>query len=224
MRYEKKLWVFVMWSLCSAGALTAAAQSPGATGNAPTQKTAVLIDRIAAVVNDDVITVHELNTRIRMVEQQLEKQGTSLPAPEELKKQILERMIIEMLQIQFARETGVRVDDAQLDKTLHRISEENKFSSLTEFRAQLEKEGINYKKFREEIRNEIISVRLREREVDSKLVISEGEVDNYLSTQAMQSGKDEEYQLAHILVRVPEQADAAKIRPVSSVQNRRYPS
>ena len=196
--------MLMLWLM---GALTAHAaeeQSP--------QKPAVLIDRVAAVVNDDVITVNELNTRLGVVEQQLKKQGTLLPAAEVLKKQVLERMITDMLQSQLAKETGIRVDDSQLDKTLLRIAQENKLPTLAEFRAQLEQDGIEYKKFREEIRNEIISARLREREVDSKLVISDSEIDNYLATQAKQSGKNEEYQLAHILILIPDQAGADKIQ------------
>lgn len=172
----------------------------------------ILIDQIVAVVNNDAITRYELEDRIGIVERQLNKQGTALPAIDMLKKQLLERMITEMLQVQFAKETGIRIDDIQLDKTLQRIAKENKFSSLAEFRAQLEKENVDFKKFREEIRGEIIYARLREREVDSKLVVSEGEVDNYLNNQAKQLGKGEEFHLAHILILVPEQASADKIQ------------
>jgi peptidyl-prolyl cis-trans isomerase SurA len=172
----------------------------------------ILIDQIVAVVNNDAITRYELEDRLGIVERQLKKQGTTLPDTEMLKKQILERMITEMLQIQLAKETGIRIDDTQLDKTMQRIAQENKFPSLTEFRAQLAKEGVDFKKFREEVRGEIIYARLREREVDSKLVISEGEIDNYLNTLAKQSGKNEEFHLAHILILLPEQASADKIQ------------
>lgn len=196
--------MLMLWLLGVLTAHAAEIQSP--------QKPAALIDRVAAVVNDDVITVNELNTRLGVVEQQLKKQGTLLPAAEVLKKQVLERMITEMLLSQLAKETGVRIDDSQLDKTLLRIAQENKLPTLAEFRARLEQDGIEYKKFREEIRGEIISARLREREVDSKLVISDSEIDNYLATQAKQSGKNEEYQLAHILILIPDQAGADKIQ------------
>jgi len=176
------------------------------------QKQIAPIDRIVAVVNDDVITRHELDEHLETVTKQLQKQGTALPAPDAMEKQILERMIIDTLQSQFAKETGVHVDDTQLDKALQNIAQENKFASLAEFRERLAKDGVEFKKFREEIRNEIISTRLREREVDSKLVISDGEIDNYLATQAKLPGKGEEYQLTHILVLVPEQASAEKIQ------------
>ena len=170
------------------------------------------IDSIVAVVNDDVVTQHELATKLTAIVSQLKKQGTQLPEAATLEKQVLERMITDLLQQQFAKETGLRIDDVQLDKALLRIAQQNKFSSVADFRVRLEKEGVDFKKFREDIRGEILTVRLREREVDSKLMISENEIDNYLSNQAKQVGKGEEVQLAHIFVVVPEQASADKIQ------------
>ncbi len=177
----------------------------------PQQQVAV-IDSVVAVVNDDVITRMELDDRLRMVVHQLQKQGTPLPAPEVLERQILERMITDMLQAQFAKENGVRVDDTQLDLAITRIAQQNNFPSLAEFRAKLEADGVNFKKFREEIRSEIISTRLREREVESKLVISDTEVDSYLANKKNMGGAEEEFHLAHILVVIPEQASAEKIQ------------
>ena len=176
------------------------------------QKQSTPIDRIEVVVNDDVITHQELEDRTASVTKMLQRQKTMLPDGNILERQVLERMISEMLQEQFAKETGLRVDDAMLDKTILRIAQQNKFDSVGAFRAKVEEDGTNFKEFREEIRNEMISTRLREREVDSKLVISENEVDNYLSNQARQEGKGEELQLAHIMVIVPEQASADKIQ------------
>lgn len=170
------------------------------------------IDSVAAVVNDDVITRYELEEHVREVVRQLQKQDTPLPAAEVLEKQILERMITDKLQQQYAAENGVRVDDTQLDLAITRIAQQNNFPSAVEFRAKLEAEGVDYKKFREEIRGEIVSTRLREREVESKLIISEGEVDNYLANKARIGSVGEEFHLAHILVVVPEQASAEKIQ------------
>ena len=177
----------------------------------PQQQVAV-IDSVVAVVNDDVITRLELDDRLRMVVRQLQKQGTPLPAPEVLERQILERMISDMLQAQFAKESGVRVDDTQLDLAITRIAQQNNFPSLAEFRIKLEADGVDFKKFREEIRSEIISTRLREREVESKLVISDTEVDSYLANKKNMGGAEDEFHLAHILVVVPEQASAEKIQ------------
>ncbi|PIU17283.1 MAG: molecular chaperone SurA, partial [Gallionellales bacterium CG08_land_8_20_14_0_20_59_87] len=119
------------------------------------------IDAVRVVVNDDVITRLELAQRMQTVVQQLQKQGTQLPERGILEKQVLERMIMEKLQLQFAKENGVRVDDAQMESALQRIAQQNKFDSLAAFRSKLEKDGIDFARFREEIRGEILSVRLR---------------------------------------------------------------
>lgn len=184
--------------LCAACALPAQAATP--------------IDAVRVVVNDDVITRLELAQRMQTVEQQLHKQGTPLPQRDILEPQVLERMIIEKLQQQFARENGVRVDDAQLESALLRIAQQNNFALLADFRARLEKEGIDFARFREEIRSEMLMVRLREREVDSKLFISDSDIEAYLDTQAKQGYRGEQLQLAHILIVVPEQATASSLR------------
>ena len=185
------------------------AQAPAAIDP---QKQVAAVDWVVAVVNDDVITRNELDDRLRVVVRQLQKQGTSLPAPKVLEKQILERMITDMLQAQHAKENGIRVDDTQLDLAITRIAQQNGSPSLAEFRARLETDGVDFKKFREEIRSEIISTRLREREVESKLIIGDGEVDNYLANKKKMGGAEEELHLAHILVVIPEQASAEKIQ------------
>lgn len=160
-------------------------------------------DRIIAVVNNEVVTLHELRSRVMTVERQLRQQGTQLPPRDVLERHILERIIVDRVQLQFARETGLRIDDAQLDQTLARIAEGSRMG-MAQFRASIERDGISWMKFREDIRDEIVISRLREREVDSKIVVSEGEIDNFLeSSGAMGS---EEFNLAHILLRVPEQA------------------
>ncbi len=176
------------------------------------QKQVATIDAVVAVVNNDVITRLELDERVRSVIGQLTKQGTPLPEKGVLEKQILERMISDMLQAQYAKESGVRVDDTQLDAAITRIAQKNNFPTMAAFQSKLESEGVNVKKFREEIRSEIVSTKLREREVESKLVISDTEVDNYLANKSRMGLENEEYHLAHILVVVPEQASADKIQ------------
>lgn len=193
-------------------AATTAQAAKSAQPSRDPQQQAGDIDSVVAVVNDDVITRYELDDRIRDVVRQLQRQNTPLPPMDVLQKQILERMITDMLQRQYAKETGVRVDDSQLDQAITRIAQQNKFPSLAAFRAKLEADGVNYKKFREEIRSEIISTRLRKREVESKIMISDKEVDDYLANKARLGSKGEEFHLAHILVVVPEQASAEKIQ------------
>ncbi|MDP1897249.1 MAG: peptidylprolyl isomerase, partial [Sulfurimicrobium sp.] len=169
------------------------------------------LDRIVAVVNSDVITQLELDERLRMVTQQLQKQGTPLPPREILEKQLLERVIMDRVQLQFAQETGVKVDDVQLERTLQRIAQENQLS-LEQFRAALEKDGIDFKKFREDIRKEVTMARLREREVDNRITVSDGEVENYLNSRSEAQGGGNEFNLAHVLIRVPEQASPEQLQ------------
>ena len=191
----------------------AAAQGSSAQSSKPSSEPAsqpVPADRIVAVVNDEVITHHELRSRLDSALGQLQRQGTALPPREVLEKQMLERLVIDKVQLQFAREVGLRVDDAQLDQALQRIAANNKLT-LAQFRVALEKDGIAFASFREEIRAEMTIARLREREVDGRIFISEGEIDNYLAGEAGQAG-GEEFEMAHILLRAPESASPEQIQ------------
>jgi peptidyl-prolyl cis-trans isomerase SurA len=169
------------------------------------------LDRIVAVVNNDVITQRELTDRMGVIAVQLKKQGTPLPPQEILAKQVLERMIVEKVQLQYAKDTGIRVDDNQVDATIQRIAQQNGVD-VAGFRQTLEKEGINFAKFREELRNEIIIARLREREVDNKITVADSEVENLLAARAALSGGGDEYNVAHILIAVPENASPEQIQ------------
>jgi len=172
---------------------------------------AIEVDRIVAVVNDEAITQVELDRRVAVLEVQLKKQGVTLPPKDVFQKQVLERLINDRAQLQLARETGLRVDDVQLDRTLRRIAEENKLT-LQELRTAVERDGVSFNQFREDIRNEIILTRLRERDVDNKVVVSDAEIDQYLSGQQAQGATATEYDVSHILVRVPEQASPEQIQ------------
>ncbi|MBR7799688.1 peptidylprolyl isomerase [Undibacterium fentianense] len=179
-----------------------------ATGNKAVPKKvakAQTINGIAVVVNDEVITNLEVAERINNIERSLKAQGTPLPARADLEKQIIERMIIDRLQIQLAKEQGMRVDDLMLDRALQRMAEQNK-TSLQEMRNQIEREGTSFGAFREEIRDDIMTQRIREREVDSKLQVSELEVDNFIAAQEAAPNKNQEINLGHIMVRIPENA------------------
>lgn len=200
-------------------AVLLAASPAFATNQIDPQKQVATIDSVVAVVNEDVISRNELNEKMLAVIAQLTKQGIPLPERDVLEKQVLERMIGDMLQAQYAKETGVRIDDAQLDLAMTRIAQQNNFPTLDAFLARLGEQGVDIKKFREEIRGELLTTRLRQREVESKLVISDNEVDNYLSNRAKMGLENEEYHLAHILVVVPEQASAEKIAAASDHAN-----
>lgn len=164
----------------------------------------VEVDRIVAVVNSEVITRSDLRMRVAQVTRQLSRQGTPLPAAEVLEKQVLERQIMERLQLQLAAETSLRIDDVTLDRAVGRIADSNRLS-MTEFRKALERDGISWERFREEVRNEMLLTRIREREVDGRIVVSDAEVSNFLAQPDNAMGQ-EEYNLSHILFRAPEGA------------------
>ena len=176
----------------------------------------VEVDRIVAVVNDEAITAFELRARLAKIESQLRAQNVQLPPRDVLERQLLERMIVDRVQLQFAKETGLRISDIELDAAIRRIAEGNRLS-LQEFRTALEKDGIPWAKFREEIREEIVLSRLRDREVESRTVVSDGEIDNYLANQE-QGGNvgNIEVQTAHIVVRVPEQASPDQLMRIGA--------
>ncbi|HEX2649723.1 MAG TPA: peptidylprolyl isomerase [Burkholderiales bacterium] len=170
----------------------------------------LLVDRIVAVVGKDVVTLSELGERREFAERALRRQGTPLPERALLERQILERLILDKAQLQLARENGIRVEEIQLDRALERIAESNN-TTLAGFRAQLDKEGIPFDKFRDEVRQQIQLQRLREREVDDRIEVSDGEIDLYLEETKAATGARTEYNLAHILVRLPDQASPEKI-------------
>ena len=195
-------------SCCCVG--LAAAQAPRRQAADP-----LPADRIVAVVNDEVITLHELRARLDLAVKQLKKQGTPVPARDVLEQQMLERLVMDKVQLQQAKETGVKVDDAQLEQALQRIAAGNKMS-LAQLREALQKDGIVFSKFREEIRDEMTIARIREREVENKIAISEGEIDNYLAEDSASSGGNEEYEVAHILLRTPESASPEQIQRIKA--------
>ena len=187
-------------------AAVALAQSP-----APRPAAAVVpLDRVIAVVNDEALTQWDVREQKRIVLDQLKASSIAPPSSDVLDKQVLERLITERALLQFAKETGIRVDDTAVERTILRIAEENKLSP-EEFRKVLEREKIPYTNYREDIRRQILMQRVREREVESKIQVSEAEVDNYLATVASQAGGEREFLLSHIYVTVPEQASAEQI-------------
>lgn len=182
-----------------------------AIADAASASSRVEIDSVVAIVNDAVITRSELDDQIRTIKQQLRQQNTPAPAANVLQKQVLERLISSRLQLQLAANTSIRVDDDTLNRAINRIAVQNKLS-LTEFRAVLEKDGFSFDKFREDIRDEITITRLRQRQVDSRITVTDQEVSQFLAAQARQGKSDDEYRLGHILIALPEAASPEQIQ------------
>ena len=184
---------------------SAAAPAVATPAARPAASAPNVIDAIAVVVNDDVITRNEISARIRSVEARMKASNAPVPDSADLLRQVTEAMIVERAQQQLAREMGVKTDDQQLDRAIVRIAEQQKMT-LADMRAQMEKEGMAFATFREEIRNEITMQRLREHEVDAKIQISDAEVDTYLSAEQAAAADRFEVNISQILVRIPENA------------------
>jgi peptidyl-prolyl cis-trans isomerase SurA len=171
---------------------------------------AITLDRVIAIVNDEAITRTELDNQKRAVAANLQRQGLQVPNNDTLERQVLERFINEKAELQFARESGIRTEDSAVDTALSQLASDNKMTDA-QFREALKKDGLSVIKFREEIRNDITLKRLREREVEQRVVVTEGEIDAYLTNQKSQGLDKEEYNLSHVLILVPEQANPAQV-------------
>jgi peptidyl-prolyl cis-trans isomerase SurA len=167
------------------------------------------LDTIVAVVNDDVITRSELDAAVNAAAAQVRQSGRTPPEREVLEDQVLERLILNQLQLRASESNGVVVDDQTINAAMERIARQNNIT-LSQLREILEQDGYSFAKFREQIRNELLTVRLRQKVVESRIQISEQEVENWLASNA---GKlaDREYHLAHILIALPEGASPPQI-------------
>jgi len=206
------LWL-TPWTGAAENLLVAPAQSANKAGVAPPLDEVGLpvVDRIVAVVNNSVITYSELNDRTTLIANQLTRQGVTLPERHILMRQVLDKMVMDAVQMQYAKDAGIKVDDTQLDQAIVRIAEENKMP-LAGFRTAVEKEGVSWNKFREEIREEIILAHLREREVENRILVSDSEIDAQIAEENERGGSaQDEFHLAHILISVPENASPERV-------------
>jgi peptidyl-prolyl cis-trans isomerase SurA len=171
------------------------------------------VDSIVAIVNDDVVTRIELDEQLRTVKAQLRQQRIALPEDEILRRQVLERMALERIQLQIARQVNIVVDDDALNQAINGIAAQNGLS-LTEFRAVLQDEGYDFTLFRENIRKEMTLVRLRQQNVDSRINITDQEIENFLAIQRRQGRSNDEYRIGHILLALPDGATPEQIAEV----------
>ncbi len=171
-------------------------------------------DFIVAVVNSEPITNSEVRLRLLRAEQQLSQQGAPMPPRSELARQVLERLITDKAQLQLAKETGVRADDSAVEGAVQTVARQNQIS-VEELRRRLRADGIAYSQFQSDLRDELLVSRLRQREVESKVNITEQEIDQFLREQDGKGGKAGagalELNLAQVLVAVPENASADQV-------------
>lgn len=165
------------------------------------------LDEIVAVVDEDVVMRSELEAQLRQVLDQMRQQGAAPPPRSVLERQVLERLILQKIQLQLAERAGIAVDEQSLNDAIRRIASENGLT-LHQFREILERDGYAFSRFREDIRNEMILTRLRQREVENRVVVTDREIDNQLANLAQQAQDlEQEYHLLHILIAVPGSAD-----------------
>jgi len=168
------------------------------------------LDSIVVIVNDDVITRTMLDERVTDFRKQLQLSQLARIEPAALRKQVLERMIRDTIQIQQAKQLGIKVDDLTLNRMLERLASSNNLT-LEAFRQALESEGLNYARFREQTRDEIMIQQLQQRMVASKVSVSDQEIQQYISLSDSQGNTNASYHLRHILVATPTAAKPADI-------------
>ncbi|MBB4867371.1 peptidyl-prolyl cis-trans isomerase SurA [Pseudomonas nitritireducens] len=171
----------------------------------------VPLDRVVAIVDNDVVMQSQLDQRLREVRATIQKRGAPLPPEHVLDQQVLERLIIENIQLQIGDRSGVRITDEELNQAMGTIAQRNNMS-LDQFRAALAHDGLSYDEAREQVRREMIISRVRQRRVAERIQVSEQEVQNFLASDLGKIQLSEEYRLANILIPVPDSASPETVQ------------
>ena len=193
-----------------AAAAPAAAAVPAAAASAPAAAPSPA-DYIVAVVNTEPITNNEVRARVARALREMGERGMVPPPAATLRKEMLERLISERAQLQYARELGLTVDDATLEQAELSIARQNQLATVPELYRRIEQEGISVKDFRADVRNQVLLSRLREREIEPRIRVTDADVDAYIREQTGAQTAVPEVNLAMILVEVPENASADEV-------------
>jgi peptidyl-prolyl cis-trans isomerase SurA len=169
------------------------------------------LDKVVAIVDNDVIMQSQLDQRMQEVRQTIAKRGGGEPPMEELQKQVLDRLILENLQLQIGERSGIRITDEELNAAMGTIAQRNNMS-LDQFRAALAHDGLSYDAARDQVRREMVISRVRQRRVAERIQVSEQEVKNFLASDMGKAQLSQEYHLANILIATPEGANASQIQ------------
>jgi len=194
---------------------TAAALFCGVLLALPTFAKEKVLDEAVAIVDDDVVLRSELTMRLRTVKQDLEARNAKLPDEVALRKQVLDRLISDSIQLQMAYRAGVRVGDTELTQVLERIAQQNGVT-LEQFRQRVEQEGNNFELFREDIRNNMMTSRIRQGQVSRRIFISDQEVQNMVDAINAEGAEHTEYHLGHILIPIAESASTEQVQDASN--------
>jgi peptidyl-prolyl cis-trans isomerase SurA len=180
---------------------------------------AEVLGRVAAIVEEDVILEQELDNEVSTIAQRISASNAQMPPESILRKQVLEKLIIDKLQRQLAEKAGITVTEEMLNNSAADIAQRNNMT-LQQFREELQRQGLTYKNFLDNMRNEIIINQLRGREIGGRIKVTDREVDHYLETQEQESnGTAIQYHLGHILIAVREAAAAKEIQSAQSKAN-----
>ena len=188
-------------------ALTLAAPAVPA---AELSKRGVLMDRVAAIVNDSVVTTSELDEQVAVITERLQQQRTALPDSDTLRKQVLDRLIVQEVQMQRANRVGIKVGDEQLNAALTEIAQRNNIR-LADLPRALAQQGVDYAGFRDNIRKEITLTQLRQRDVIGKINVTPRELEQFIERQKRMPSETTEYNVSHILIAVPQEASQAQV-------------
>ncbi len=180
---------------------------------------AEVLGRVAAIVEEDVILEQELDNEVSTIAERIRASNAQMPPESILRKQVLEKLIIDKLQRQLAEKAGITVTEEMLNNSAADIAQRNNMT-LQQFREELQRQGLTYKNFLDNMRNEIIINQLRGREIGGRIKVTDREVDHYLETQEQESnGTAIQYHLGHILIAVREAAAAKEIQSAQSKAN-----
>lgn len=169
------------------------------------------LDRVVAIVDNDVVMQSQLNARLREVQQTIDKRGGALPPADVLSQQVLERLIIENIQLQIGERSGIRITDEELNQAMGTIAQRNGMS-LEQFREALARDGLSYGDARDQIRREMVISRVRQRRVSERIQVTDQEVQNFLASDLGKMHLSEEFRLANILIPVSEGASSSEIQ------------
>ncbi len=217
-RIRPPIWLVCASLLCAAAAHAQGLRPSGqlnlprSAPAAPAPTAQGTADFIVALVNSEPVTNNEVRQRLVRVEQQLAQQGTAMPPRDQLARQVLEQIINERIQLQQAAELGINVDEAAVTQAEQSIAAQNQLSP-EEFRRRLAAEGVDINRLRNDLRNQILLQRVRERQVDSRVRVTEADIDDFIREQQNSSDLSTlELHLAHVLFIVPEGASAERVQ------------